>query len=247
MNYRRFIFLFIVSSSLIFPNRSISQHILGAISAGVNLSQVDGDQVYGFDKVGLTIGPSVIIPFGKNKTWSVTLELLYSQLGSRQKNVNSTIDTVYPTSQPAKYYDGYRLSLNYVQIPVIVHYTDKRFIAGGVGFSYGELVSVTEYENYDDLKGFVRTNTALQGPYAYYKRSDIEALAEVRVRIYQGFWFDVRYSYTMFPIRTREFENQYFGNTFIRKQYNNVVTLKVVYIFKDILPDKYKKEKKQTG
>jgi hypothetical protein len=105
-------------------------------------------------------------------------------------------------------------------------------------------VSVTEYEDYDDIRGFVRTNTSLQGPYS---RSDIEALAEVRVRIYQGFWFDVRYSYTMFPIRTREFENQYFGNTFIRKQYNNVITLKVVYIFKDILPDKYKKEKKQTG
>jgi hypothetical protein len=242
MIYRRFIFLFIVSFSLIFSDQLFSQHILGAISAGVNLSQVDGDQVYGYNKVGLTIGPSVIIPFGKMKTWSVTLELLYSQLGSLQKNENTAVDTIY--KKPPLYYDGYRLSLNYVQIPVIVHYTDKRFIAGGVGFSYGQLVSVTEYEDYDDIRGFVRTNTTLQGPYS---RSDIEALAEVRVRIYQGFWFDVRYSYTMFPIRTREFENQYFGNTFIRKQYNNVITLKVVYIFKDILPDKYKKEKKQTG
>src|ERR1035438_8065156 len=39
-----------------------------------------------------------------------------------------------------------------------------------------------------NMLGFVRTNTSLQGPYS---RSDIEALAEVRVRIYQGFWFDV--------------------------------------------------------
>ena len=161
MNYRRFIFLFIASSSLIFSDQSFSQHILGSVSAGINLSQVDGDEVYGYNKVGLNIGPSAIIPFGKNKRWSVTLELLYSQLGSRQKNVNTVIDTVL--TPPPKYYDGYRLSLNYVQIPVIVHYTDKRSVAGGVGFLYGQLVSVTEYENYDDSRGFVRTNTTLQG------------------------------------------------------------------------------------
>ena len=97
MNYRRFIFLFIVSFSLVFSNQSFSQHILGAISAGINLSQVDGDQVYGYNKVGLNIGPSAIIPFGKNKQWSVTLELLFSQLGSRQKYVNAKTDTVYLT------------------------------------------------------------------------------------------------------------------------------------------------------
>ncbi len=243
MNYRRFIFLFIVSFSLVFSNQSFSQHILGAISAGINLSQVDGDQVYGYNKVGLNIGPSAIIPFGKNKQWSVTLELLFSQLGSRQKNVNAKADTVYLTHP--KYYDGYRLSLNYVQIPVIVHFTDKRFIAGGVGFLYGRLVGVSEYEDYDDNRGFVRQDsTTLRGPYSL---SDVEVLAEARVRVYQGLWFDVRYSYTMFPIRTREFQNQYFRNTFFnRKQYNNVITIRLVYIFKDILPDKYKKAKTQA-
>ena len=80
MNSRRFIFLFIFSFSLIFSERSFSQHFLGAISAGINLSQVDGDEVYGFKKVGFNGGPSVIIPFGKDKKWSVTIELLFSQL-----------------------------------------------------------------------------------------------------------------------------------------------------------------------
>ena len=96
MNSRRFIFLFIFSFSLIFSERSFSQHFLGAISAGINLSQVDGDEVYGFKKVGFNGGPSVIIPFGKDKKWSVTIELLFSQLGSRQKSVypaTATIDS----------------------------------------------------------------------------------------------------------------------------------------------------------
>jgi hypothetical protein len=242
MNARRFIFLFIVSFSLIVSEQSFSQHILGAVSAGVNLSQVDGDEVYGFNKVGFNGGPSVIIPFGKDKKWSVTLELLYSQLGSRQKSEYSPTDTVIKKDS-MKFYDGYRLSLNYVQIPVIVHFTDKRFIAGGLGFQYGQLVGVTEYEDYNDIRGFVRTNTTLHGPYS---RGDFEVLADLRVRIYQGFWFNARYSYSMASIRTREFVNPFFGNSWLRKQYNNVISLRVVYIFNDILPDKYKKKSKEN-
>ena len=241
MNSRRLLFIFIVSASLILTERTFSQHILGAVSAGINLSQVDGDEVYGFKKVGFNGGPSVIIPFGKDKKWSVTIELLYSQLGSRQKSVYGASDTIRDSTR-AGFYDGYRLSLNYVQVPVIVHFTDKRFIAGGLGFQYGQLVGVTEYEDYNDLRGFVRSKTTLQGPYT---RSDLQALADVRIRVYRGFWFNVRYSYSILPIRTREFVNPFFGNTWLRQQYNNVITFRFTYIFNDILPDKNKKSKEQ--
>lgn len=241
MNSRRLIFLFIFSFSLILSERSFSQHILGAVSAGINLSQVDGDEVYGYKKIGFNGGPSVIIPFGKDKKWSVTLELLFSQLGSRQKSVYPVSNTI--DSARAGFYDGYRLSLNYVQIPVIVHFTDKRFLAGGLGFQYGQLVGVTEYEDYNDNRGFARSTTTLQGPYT---RADIQALADVRIRIYRGFWFNVRYSYSILPIRTREFVNPFFGNIWLRKQYNNVISLRLVYIFNDILPDKNKKSKEYT-
>ncbi len=242
MNLRKFIFLFTFSFFLIHSEGSFSQHILGAVSAGINFSQVDGDEVYGFKKVGFNGGPSVIIPFGKDKKWSVTLELLFSQLGSRQKSVYPVSTTIDSTR--AGFYDGYRLSLNYVQVPVIVHYTDKRFIAGGLGFQYGQLVGVTEYEDYNDYRGFVRSTTTLQGPYT---RADIQALADVRIRVYRGLWFNVRYSYSILPIRTRVFVNPFFGNTWLRKQYNNVISIRLVYIFNDILPDKNKKSKEFTN
>jgi hypothetical protein len=203
---------------------------------------VDGDEVYGFKKVGFNGGPSVIIPFGKDKKWSITLELLYSQLGSRQKSDYAPTDTIIKKDS-MRFYDGYRLSLNYVQIPVIVHFTDKRFIAGGVGFQYGQLVGVTEYEDYNDIRGFVRTNTTLHGPYSL---SDFEVLADIRIRVYRGFWFNARYSYTVFPIRQRVFENPFYHNTWLRKQYNNVLTFRLTYIFNDILPDKYKKKSKEN-
>ena len=242
MNSRKLIFLFIVSFFLILSERSFSQRILGALSAGVNLSQVDGDEVYGFKRIGFNGGPSVIIPFGKDKKWSVTLEILFSQLGSRKTSEYAATDTVY--SPTPKFYDGYRLSLNYVQVPVIVHFTDKRKIAGGLGLLYGQLVGVTEYEDYNDNNGFVKTNTTMQGPYT---KADLQGLVDVRFRLYMGFWFNVRYSYSFLPIRTREYENPFYHDTWQRKQYNNVISLRLVYIFNDILPDKNKKSKEYTN
>jgi hypothetical protein len=234
------IFKFILFLSIVlFSTLSYSQRFLGVLSAGMNLSQVDGDEVYGFKKVGLNIGPSVIFPFGKDKKWSITLELLYSQQGSRQKNTTAPTDTVADSSY-AGYYDGYRLSLNYIQVPLIVHFTDKRIIAGGIGFSYSRLVGVSEYESYDDPRGFVKTQTSLSGPYL---KSDFQVLGDVRLRIWQKLWLNVRYSYSMFPLRTRRYSVPIPNgvNEWSRHQYNNVITFRLVYIFNDLMPDKRKK------
>lgn len=215
-----------------------SQRILGAVSAGTNLSQVDGDEVYGFKKFGLNVGPSVIIPFGKTKKWSVTLELLFSQLGSRQKEQYSN-DSIADTTT-SEYYDGYKLKLSYVQIPVLIHFTDKKIVAAGVGFLYGQLVSAKEWEDYNDLRGFFRTNTNLRSPYTL---SDLEVVADLRLRLYQRLWFNFRYSYSIFPIRTRQFVNPIYPDQVeTRKQYNNVLTFRLTYIFNEAIDNK-KKEK----
>lgn len=217
--------------------KSQAQRILGAINAGINLSQVDGDEKYGFKKVGLNVGPSVIIPFGKNKKWSVTMELLFSQLGSNQKSEYSG-DTIVDTAKGG-YYDGYKLKLTYVQVPLLVHFTDKRIISAGAGFLYGQLVDVKEWEDYNDARGLFRTETNLQGPYTL---SDLQAIADVRIRLWKRLWMNVRYSYSMLPIRTREFVNPYTHDTWTRKQYNNVITMRLVYIFNEEIPAKAKKK-----
>ena len=228
------VFLFV----FIFSVESFSQRFLGAVSAGINLSQIDGDEVYGFKKIGLNIGPSVIFPFGKDKKWSLSMELLFSQQGSTQKSVNTARDTI---SSDTGHYDGYRLTLNYIQVPLILHFTDKRIVAVGVGFSYSQLVAVSEYENYDDPRGYVRTSTTLSGPY---KKADFEVLGDVRLRIWQKLWLNVRYSYSMVPIRERHFSVAIPNgvNEWDRKQYNNVVSVRLVYIFNDLLPNKKKKK-----
>ncbi len=88
------------------------------------------------------------------------MELLFSQLGSRQKSQYQN-DTVVDTTKGG-YYDGYKLKLTYVQVPLLVHFTDKKIIAGGIGFLYGQLVGAQEWEDYNDGRGYVKTETNLQ-------------------------------------------------------------------------------------
>jgi hypothetical protein len=233
---------FLILLTLLFiliSGHGYTQRILGAVSAGMNLSQVDGDEKYGFKKVGLNIGPSVIIPFGKNKKWSVTMEILFSQLGSKQRE-QYTNDSTAPMDSTG-YYDGYKLKLNYVQIPVMVHFKDKNIIAGGVGFLYGQLVGAQEWEDYNDSRGMFKTTTTLRSPYTL---SDIQAIVDIRLRLYQRLWLNFRYSYSVFPIRTRDFVNPIYQTVETRKQYNNVIALRLTYIFNEEI-NKRKGEKTQ--
>lgn len=216
--------------SLLLTIESYSQRILGVVSAGVNITQVDGDEIYGFKHYGINIGPSVIIPFTRNRKWDVTLELVYSQIGSYEKYAN--IDTL-----PRPYY---KLNLDYAQVPVMVHFTDKNVVSGGLGFSYGQLVDVKEWEHGQ------RTETNLQGPY---KKSDVDVLADIKIKLWQRLWLNFRYAYSIIKIRTRIFHNQLYPNNpaydWTRYQYNNALTFRLTYVFNQELI--YKKKTKPTG
>jgi hypothetical protein len=195
-----------------------AQRILGGISLGVNLTQVDGDQFYGFHKYGLNFGPMVIVPFGKKKSWSVSMELLYSQKGSYHKG---STDSTY-----------YRLNLDYIDVPVMVHFTDKKIISAGLGFCYGQLI------DHKESQLFIVTPNGSFLPY------DLSAIGEVSLRVWNRLWVNVRYQYTMFSLRTVTFTDPTNAkNTWQRDQYNNVLSVRLTYIFKQELPDKPKKPK----
>jgi hypothetical protein len=225
---KNFTIVFVIIS-LISAGMANAQRFLGAISAGVNVTQVDGDEIYGFKHWGFNLGPSVMLPFGKGKKWDVTMELLFSQYGSYEKY--APVDTF-----PRPYY---QLNLDYVQIPVLIHFTDKNAVSGGVGFSYGQLVAVKEVEH------GVRTETNLQGPYS---NSDFDVLADIRIKLWQRLWFNFRYAYSMVKIRTRVFHNADHPTDpnydWTRQQYNNVLTFRFTYVFnQEIIHKKQTKPK----
>ena len=199
-------------------NSLMGQIIKGEAILGLNLTQVEGDEVYGFKKFGVNIGAGVLIPFHNN--WDVSMEVTFNQKGATQRDKYNETDTLGNILTGA-----YKLRLNYVEVPLLIHYTDKEFISIGAGFSWGRLVGVQEWEHGKQVK----STTLASG---VYNKNDFSYIIDARVRIVGPLKFGVRYQNSMVKIRTREFDNSS-GDTWTRDQFNKVLTFRLIYVFNE--------------
>jgi len=216
-------YLFIVFISLFFVTNVSAQNIKGVLIFGGNLTQVDGDEIYGFKKLGFNLGAAAIMPLNEKQTLNISVETLFSQKGSYQK---------YPFAYDTTDYPYYNLNLNYLEVPILFQYTDKKIISFEGGFSWGRLVSLKEIEHGSDLNW-----SKQQWPYS---REDWNLVAGLRFRIHNKWHLNVRYAYSFKKIRTRAYTDE-IGQEWERNQYNNVITFRLYYI----LNDSYKSPKQK--
>lgn len=209
----------IVLTFTIFLNSSQAQRIMGVLIGGVNATNVQGDDVFGFRKFGLNAGAAAIVPFGDK--WSATLETIYTQKGSNHNEGGRGMDY-----QERHDYNQYKLVLNYVEIPVLFHYIDREWLRVGAGFSYARLVGVKEWE--DNVR--IATTTLNDGPY---DQNDYSALLDLQFPIYQQLRFNFRYTFSLAPIREREYQNVGAGSEKIRKQYNQTLSFRLMWVFNE--------------
>ena len=95
------------------------------ILAGFNAAQLDGDGMLGYNHFGANAGVRVYVRLSPKFTTS--LDLVYSQTGAAARRFEFPV---------------YRaINLDYVQIPLMVHYSDWK-VRFGAGLSYGRLISV---------------------------------------------------------------------------------------------------------
>lgn len=204
---------------------SFAQRIMGAAIVGVNATQVDGDEVYGFHKFGLNTGLAAIVPFGNN--WSVSLETIYNQKGAHQKKrANDSLD------------GSYDLKLNYLEVPFLIQYTDKDIVTIGTGMSWGRLVDMSEQRNGYDMPG-----TTIES--GIYRSSDLNLLFDIKFRLIDKLRFNVRYAYSLRPIATREVIDSKTGKPNIRDQYNNLFTFRLYYVFNEQLSRRNRNQSSQ--
>lgn len=267
------IITFLLAIMVATPTLLHSQIIKGEVFLGMNAAQVDGDECYRFRKFGVHAGAGAMIPIAS--FMDVGLEVLFNQKGAyKRDSLNYHI---------GNFTGRYNLSLNYVEVPVMLYFTDKNRFSVGVGVSYGRLVGLKEYINNQptnigigDGKLHWKENDANMPDIS--KVKDIEELANiiykagypesvpvkdivpqlvansntyrphdfnicinVRARVWEGIHAELRYQYSLVPIRTRLFYNRMDETQLVddirvpalQRQYNNSYTIRVVYIFNE--------------
>lgn len=103
---------------------NIPQRFKAGLIFGVNLSQIDGDKLAGYNQPGFNAGAEMTVVM--NERWNASMEFLFSQKGS-----NRTIN-----DDPSSAFENIRL--NYVEVPVLINFYDWKFRAS-TGFSYANL------------------------------------------------------------------------------------------------------------
>lgn len=199
-----------------------AQIIKGEAFMGLNLSQVDGDQVYGYKRLGFHGGMGAIVPIymKDNFNFDIALEVVFNQKGAHQR---------------AQYKDNgngitgaYDLYMNYLEVPLMIYFTDKQLASIGIGASYGRLVGLKEYEHGNQTE----VNLNYQGEDKY-DVNDFCIVADAKIRLYERLKLGVRFQYSMKKIRTRDFYlvNGEFDCT--RDQFNNTITTRLIYVFNE--------------
>jgi hypothetical protein len=145
------------------------QRFKAAAIAGINMAQIDGDDLYGFDKAGLSAGGK--LSYTNDNTVDFAIEMLYSQRGSSEFLFNN--------------HSGKRILLNYFELPVIVsirdwYIQDKGYykVRADCGLSYGYLFKT-------DAVGFNTDN---------YKKNDISWLLGVGLNFSKILGISLRYT-----------------------------------------------------
>ncbi len=220
---KKFKFTLIVLLMTLVNTNGYSQIFKGEIIGGFNKSQVDGDEAYKFKKWGFTGGVGVVAPLYKN--WSLSLETLYSQKGSKQRpRFNDSLD------------GSYKLFLNYAEVPFMIQYTDRDNVSAGVGVSWNRLVFAEEFRN-----GYKVDSVSLLSK--VFDRDDWIAFGDIRIRVYKNLLLNARYEYSLKKIATRTVIDSQTGKPNERDFYNNLWSFRLIYMINEKRSDKSVRKK----
>lgn len=173
------LFFFLPSS---FLNSLQAQRIRGFVTAGTTLSQIEGDELKGFEKWGFSGGVGAMVYLSKNEDWRLSIEALYSQRGS----YNNSGDP-YSIS----------LKLDYVDIPLMIHYRDPwGGMLVGLGLDYGRLVQQPHnVMRYNPNYFFPDTNDMT------FLNNDLMVVADIRFPVWKNLWLNIRWQHSLIAIK----------------------------------------------
>lgn len=223
-NKIRFLGFLALLGLLDFTGEAQAQRIHAYLTSGVTLSQIEGDELKGFRHVGYTGGVGALTALTDNYRWGLSVEALFSQRGVH--NNSHDLQNLYNID----------LTLNYVDIPVLVHYQDPYGgMLFGAGLSYGRLVQQPHGTIRYNPEYFIPdTNNLTFLPH------DLCAVADMRFTIWRGLQLDIRWQYSILAIKRQWVFHTYNGldgdgkpryKDHSRDCYNHALSLRLIWQF----------------
>ena len=168
---------FFIAFFLLFTSFAHSQKFEAAIISGITANQIDGDQQYGYDKLGVLGGVQILLPI--NEKLFIQLNSYFINKGAVKRNENTGIIL-------------FRSQLNYIEIPVLIGYTfyPKISIHAGIGTAYFIGAKLEENSLSIDINSYD------------FKKFDFQPIVGISYQISMRIGIETRFSYSFASIRT---------------------------------------------
>lgn len=154
-----------------------AQDFFGGVIAGVNASQVDGDDFNGYRKAGINAGGFVGYQFTYRS--GIRFGIEFSQKGSRQ---NSKFD------DEGNYYPKYLFRENCIDVPLSYQFYINQLFSVDAGISYTYLFN------------YYREDDGFEGDYSDIKKNSLNMLLGFYVNITPRLFTNLRFSYSLTPV-----------------------------------------------
>ena len=200
---KRLIIVLIAVLSLF--GKAQAQSFNAGVIAGASFCQVDGDNYFGFHKLGFTVGAYANLPFGDYL--SGQMELKYSLLGAHSSD-----------KEVREYgYAPYSLNMHYVEIPLMLRYNLGVFHVNFITLEAGASIDVL-MKSIEDVNGDYQITTRR------WSRVSATANAGLHFNITKHLGIGARFLYSVAPCR-------FTGNPgwFYNQYYNKVIQLTLTY------------------
>ncbi|MCB0430585.1 MAG: PorT family protein [Flavobacteriales bacterium] len=182
------------------------QNFKACLRLGVSTSQVSGDDLGGFDKIGFAGGAFASLATSEKFSWEMGIH--YVEKGSRK------------AANPGKGdYRFYLMALQYMEVPVLLRYHKDNFIFG-FGPSFGALIGSKEKDQYGDIP---------YNPPRPFNKTELNANLTIAYNLGERWEFQWRLDNSILPIRPHAAGAVYRWN---RGQYNNVLMFMLGYNLK---------------
>lgn len=181
---------------------------------GIDFAQVDGDGYKGYNKMGFTGGGVLFMPFGQlenfpiDATIALSMEVLFTQKGSKGND-------------PVPGILSQNINMQYAEVPFQLNlYRGPRKSGFGMGLSIGYLAISEETVVTDQGVSLKNGNP--------FNKFDLNYVLTGNIHLWNGFFLSPKFQYSLLSVRDN---NSMYGGR--DQQFNNVVALRLMYLFKN--------------